>query len=461
MNPISKALKVAAQYTARHPTAAQKAAGNYRKGSVPFFGLDISIENPKGGTRSGTDKGGKKWSVTMPAHYGYIKNSLGKDGDHVDCYIGPDLDSQTVFVVDQIDAETGAFDEHKCCLAYSTQAQAVADYTKAFSDGKGKARIGAVTQMPLEAFKAWVRAGNTKKPLGQLAVKRASGGAVQDILSGLYGEGFQPEEGLDQPVYDTSQLAERLQRFEQVPEWMKAVEPYDAALSHWLQASPWGGYPEALDKQDLPYGPLGTLPWVAAGAAKALAGKPAFDVGKNATREQLWDDILARGLMPARADGGEVGDPIAVLLQRHYGDEETAGDHILSSLTPAALPRPEPPQAPVEDYAWSPLPLPPGEVSALTRASMARKRALSPVVSEGAWLAGYPSRVYHRLMGRNPDGSVEVDPRGIANRATPHGADNQALMDGVQSLEPKGWSVEGRESKNVIDRRSKDPWEYD
>jgi hypothetical protein len=459
MNPISKALKVAAQYTARHPTAAQKAAGNYKKGRATIApGLEVVIENPKGSTRSGVDANGKKWSCTLPATYGYFGATKAIDGDAVDCYVGDDLDSQTVWVIDQIDLKTGKYDEPKCMVGFGSEKAACDCYCKAFSDGKGKQRIGSVNAMPLEAFKVWVKSPAAKRPL---AKGYAGGGAVQDILSGIYGEGYAPEEGLDQPYYDTSQLAERLQRFEQVPTWMKAVEPYDAALSHWLQASPWGGYPEALDKQDLPYGPLGTLPWVAAGAAKALAGKPAFDVGKNATREQLWDDILARGLMPARADGGEVGDPIAVLLQRHYGDEETAGDHILSSLTPAALPRPEPPQAPVEDYAWSPLPLPPGEVSALTRASMARKRALSPVVSEGAWLAGYPSRVYHRLMGRNPDGSVEVDPRGIANRATPHGADNQALMDGVQSLEPKGWSVEGRESKNVIDRRSKDPWEYD
>jgi hypothetical protein len=177
---------------------------------------------------------------------------------------------------------------------------------------------------------------------------------------------------------------------------------------------------------------------------------------------------LGVGLAAEGLDATGSGDAVYDLLKHHYGAEPefaaggSVGEITRASLSPIGLPEPQDaPQEAVEDYSWSPLPLPPGEVSALTRASMARKRALSPVVSEGAWLAGYPGRVLNRLMGRNADGSVEVDPRGIANRATPHGADNQALMDGVQSLEPRGWSVEGRESKNVIDRRSKDPWEYD
>ena len=36
------------------PTDAQKEAGNYKKGHVRLNGLDISIENPQGSTRSGT-----------------------------------------------------------------------------------------------------------------------------------------------------------------------------------------------------------------------------------------------------------------------------------------------------------------------------------------------------------------------------------------------------------------------
>ncbi|MDI9554473.1 MAG: hypothetical protein QM256_01655, partial [Pseudomonadota bacterium] len=54
------------------PTEAQKDAGNYAKGHVKLHGLDISIENPRGSERAGTDKAGKPWSVVMEHPYGYI-----------------------------------------------------------------------------------------------------------------------------------------------------------------------------------------------------------------------------------------------------------------------------------------------------------------------------------------------------------------------------------------------------
>jgi hypothetical protein len=149
--------------------------------------------------------------------------------------------------------------------------------------------------------------------------KREEGGSV---LQGVYGAGFDPETGDDQPLYDTSILAERMQRFDAVPAWMKAIEPYDASLAHWLQASPWGGYPEALEARDLPYGPLGTLPWLAAGATKALTAPKFYDAARGASREQLWDQVLAKG--PAMAKGFAGGGGIKRLAEenpRGYGEE--------------------------------------------------------------------------------------------------------------------------------------------
>ena len=49
----------------------------------------------------------------MPAHYGYFKGSEASDGDRVDFYMGPNPDSQHAYVIDQVDAETGAYDEAK------------------------------------------------------------------------------------------------------------------------------------------------------------------------------------------------------------------------------------------------------------------------------------------------------------------------------------------------------------
>ena len=50
-------------------------------GHVKVGTFDITIENPKGSERSGTDANGKKWSVKMNNTYGYIRGTEGVDGD--------------------------------------------------------------------------------------------------------------------------------------------------------------------------------------------------------------------------------------------------------------------------------------------------------------------------------------------------------------------------------------------
>lgn len=85
-------------------------------GRMKWHGLDISIENAAGSTRSGVAKDGKRWSVIMQHPYGYIRKTKGVDGDHVDCFLGPDPNAQYVYVIHQKDPTTGAYDEDKCML---------------------------------------------------------------------------------------------------------------------------------------------------------------------------------------------------------------------------------------------------------------------------------------------------------------------------------------------------------
>ena len=69
---IHNAVKQAEAQTAPAPSAAQKEAGNFKKGKVDLHGQRISIETPKGAERRGTDEDGNPWAVTMPANYGYF-----------------------------------------------------------------------------------------------------------------------------------------------------------------------------------------------------------------------------------------------------------------------------------------------------------------------------------------------------------------------------------------------------
>lgn len=148
------------------PTQGQKEAGNYKKGHARIHGLDISIENPKGSVRSGIGENGEPWENVSPAHYGYIRKTVGKDGDHVDVYVGDNPESRKVFLVDQINPATGRFDEHKSILGVDTRDEAIQLYNDGFDDNSGPKRMGAIHEMSVDGFKNWLDTGNTKKPFG-------------------------------------------------------------------------------------------------------------------------------------------------------------------------------------------------------------------------------------------------------------------------------------------------------
>ncbi|WP_258039726.1 PLxRFG domain-containing protein [Aeromonas sp. ASNIH8] len=163
---------------APEPTEAQKEAGNYKKGHIKLQGLDIALENPKGSTRSGTDQDGKAWQSTMTHDYGYIKRTLGADGDHVDVFIGDKPDSETVYVVDQVDPKTGKFDEHKVMMGFSDEQAAREGYLGNYEAGwKG---LGAIKAMPVESFKRWVKEGDTTKPADSMESEPVDANALAD-----------------------------------------------------------------------------------------------------------------------------------------------------------------------------------------------------------------------------------------------------------------------------------------
>jgi len=145
------------------PTQAQATAGNYKKGKVSIDGVAIAIENPKGSVRSNKDPAGPAWSVKMRHDYGYLEGTKGADGDPIDVYVGPKPDATYVYVVDQIDPFTQAFDEHKVMFGFDTQQEAVRAYDAAFSDGLGINRIGGMAQMTREEFKAWSKSAQQER----------------------------------------------------------------------------------------------------------------------------------------------------------------------------------------------------------------------------------------------------------------------------------------------------------
>lgn len=154
---------------AEEPSEAQREAGNFRMGHMKLDGLDISIEIPKGGVRRGTRPDGTTWETEMPAAYGYVKRTTGADGENVDVYVGDAPTSGQVFVIDQVDPETRSFDEHKVVLGTRSEQEAVEKiYSRAFSDGTGRSRVGGVRAMTMPEFKEWLKT-EPDRPIAEAA----------------------------------------------------------------------------------------------------------------------------------------------------------------------------------------------------------------------------------------------------------------------------------------------------
>lgn len=146
----------------RKPTEGQARAGNYRKGRASVAGLPLTIENPCGSRRR------PEWAP-LTAHYGYVRRTMGADGDQLDVFVRqgtPDDWSGPVFVIDQHRPD-GTFDEHKCMVGWTDRRDAVRAYLGNYPRGW---QLGPVTELQSAEFRAWALRGDTRNPLARAAL---------------------------------------------------------------------------------------------------------------------------------------------------------------------------------------------------------------------------------------------------------------------------------------------------
>ena len=146
-------------------------------GHVKVGAFDVTIENPKGSERSGTDANGKKWSVKMNNTYGYIRGTEGVDGDHIDVFLAEDMDKwdgKYVFVVDQYNPD-GSFDEHKVMLGFNSTEEARSAYLSNYEKGWENGRRIDVTRIKTDDFQKWVDSSHRKtKPFAHYVIAGAA-----------------------------------------------------------------------------------------------------------------------------------------------------------------------------------------------------------------------------------------------------------------------------------------------
>ena len=181
--PLSAQIEDASADVNTDPTEAQKEAGNYKKGHVQVGSFDITIEQPQGSVRKGTDANGKQWESKMNNTYGYFRGTEGVDGDHIDVFLSNDIDGwnrQTVFVVDQYNPD-GSFDEHKVMLGFNNAEEAKRDYLANYEKGWENGRRIDVSAVNLADFEKWIASSHHKtKPFSEYSSVKKEGSSSSE-----------------------------------------------------------------------------------------------------------------------------------------------------------------------------------------------------------------------------------------------------------------------------------------
>lgn len=126
--------------------------GRKLEGRREIHGLQVSIENKKGSTRKWYDPHNDEHGETTMLHdYGYFRHTMGDDGDHVDCYVGPDENATMVYVIDQMKApDFKEHDEDKVMICFSSSKDAKEAYLAHYNDDRF---FGGITRMTIDEFK--------------------------------------------------------------------------------------------------------------------------------------------------------------------------------------------------------------------------------------------------------------------------------------------------------------------
>lgn len=97
--------------------------------TVDFQGIKILIDRPEGFIQKGQAPDGSEWERVYTTDYGYIAGTLGGDGDSLDVFVGPNLESSRVFWVTQ-KKFSGGFDEFKLFVGFDSPRAAQAVYAE-------------------------------------------------------------------------------------------------------------------------------------------------------------------------------------------------------------------------------------------------------------------------------------------------------------------------------------------
>ncbi|MBW2288651.1 MAG: KTSC domain-containing protein [Deltaproteobacteria bacterium] len=160
----------------------EKSANDPVKETVDIHGIPVALEWRRGETRKyynhdplkARSKGTVDYDMKMKADYGYVKGVIDADGEELDVYLGPNRESEKVFVLEKLRRTDNSFDENKIMLGYSSVSEARQSYLQ----HQGKDELGSIAEMTVPRFKAKFMSAAAKK-------KFTKHGAALSILEGM------------------------------------------------------------------------------------------------------------------------------------------------------------------------------------------------------------------------------------------------------------------------------------
>lgn len=120
-------------------------------------GIEIHIDRPMGTVIEGVDSDGKRYVFEQHCDYGFFPGSLGDDFDEFDVYMGPNPLAKDVYIIEQLRARSGWWDERKAIVGCDSAPEAL----KLYSSHVHPRMVGRIGKMSHETFEEALRAHTT------------------------------------------------------------------------------------------------------------------------------------------------------------------------------------------------------------------------------------------------------------------------------------------------------------
>jgi len=139
--------------------AMQKTANDKLMKHLDFDDIALGIEWPKDSLRQYSDG----FKQHMKCDYGFVRNSLGADGEDLDVYVG-DPNTLKVHRIQQLKPETGEHDEYKYMLGFPDVKSAVSMYLQHMP----LEHFGGCEEMSLDDFRNTCRTGEQREDISSM-----------------------------------------------------------------------------------------------------------------------------------------------------------------------------------------------------------------------------------------------------------------------------------------------------